>query len=380
MVIQEKIPFIPPAGDRSLRIDFECWKPDPILTAAQSKANQDWTGGTLEPILAEEGLEHVALPQILEHMIKYCWKRASVTPGAARGRITLGATTTHVNAGGQRVFGGRQLAHDLLKNSSNPAEVQRAQAQQAAGRHVAQVQPLVPHGGMVASINAQPHLQGIADDWKTMEQLRRVNAYTFRGDRREPTKILADRGFNPPITRTDAYYMERVVKPAFRSYMKRRYGQDVSDLDATNAINQVAPANSTARHVLNNFFVWRSMAQNESMHLGRMLVDEALKGYISTSRAVSVARGFAKDGGWVYLTRVRGGYLVPDKGTTVWTETFGEQEVALPTRLDWADVFGFRKVGRHQELVGPIYLRKGFSAQRVAFAKVYELLSGMPQV
>jgi hypothetical protein len=111
----------------------------------------------------------------------------------------------------------------------------------------------------------------------------------------------------------------------------------------------VATANSDERRVLVNYFAWRSMTNYEAFHLGRMLADETLKGYISTTRAVTVARKFAKANGWVYLTRVRGGFLVPDKGTGTgvlkeWVKKFGEQEVALPGTLKWKDVFGFRQV------------------------------------
>ncbi|MEJ7813242.1 MAG: hypothetical protein WKG32_22720 [Gemmatimonadaceae bacterium] len=324
----------------------------------------------------------MALPQLLEHMIKHCWQRPSVSNAAVRGRITLGGTTHHVDSSGQRVFGGRQLAHDLLRSSDSPADRRRVQAREAAGRHVPQVQPLVTQeavGVMAAPIRAIPHLQGIATDWKTMEELPRVNAYTFRGDTRAPSAIAAAGGFSPPITRTDVYYIDSVVKPAFKSYMKRRYGQDVSDADLTRAINQVAPANTDERQVLSNYFVWRAMTQNEAFHLGRMLADEALKGYISTSRAVFVARSFARANGRAYLTRVRGKFLVPDKGATKWTQIFGEQEIALPAKLEWDDVFGFRQVDARENLAGPIYFRRGFDVHRIAFAEAYDLLSGKRQ-
>jgi len=382
VTIQEKYPrFIAPQDDRSLGIEFECWKPDPTLAALkQSYPSQDWKGGSLDAIPASGALPHVDVPELLKKMVNQCWQRAGRSSGETRGRIALGGTVTFRDkTSGQLTFGGRQLSHDLLRSGS-PAEAGRAQAQVMAGRHVRQVQPLIAQEAARPDVHQNnTHLQGIANDWSAMRALPRVNAYTFRGDTRAPRAIAQAGGFGPPITRTDEYYVDRVVKPAFKSYMKRRFDEDVSDADFTRAINQVAPANSAQRHVLNNYFVWRALTENESFHLGRMLADEALKGYISTTRAVAVARGFAKEHGWVYLTRVRGGFVVPDKGTTTWTRLFGEQEIALPCKLGWDDVFGFRQVDRLMNLTGPIYFRKGFDAERIAFSQAYELLSGKPQ-
>jgi hypothetical protein len=387
MTVQHKtVQFIPPANDPSLGASFESWIPDPELTKFENQepASADWKGGSLRTIPVVEGLRHVDLPALLEHMVKHCWQRAAAGGDATRGRIALGGTAVFRDKAGAPKLGGRQYAHDLLASGGIPAETRRAQAQVAAGRHVPQVQPLVAQesaGAIGAALRGIPHLQGIATDWKTMEQLPRVSGYTFRGDTRAPGAVARAGGFDPPMTRTDAYYVDRVVKPAFKSYMLRRYGQNVSDAEFTAAYNRVAPANSAERHVLNNYFVWRVMAQNEAFHVGRMLADEALKGYISTSRAVSVARAFAKANGWVYLTRVRGGFLVPDKGTTTWTQIFGEQEIALPAKLEWGDVFGFRQLDptENRKLTGPIYFRKGFEGHRIAFAEAYDLLSGKRQ-
>jgi hypothetical protein len=48
----------------------------------------------------------------------------------------------------------------------------------------------------------------------------------------------------------------------------------------------VAPANSDERRLPVNYFAWRSMTNYEAFHLGRMLADETLKGYISRRTGV----------------------------------------------------------------------------------------------
>jgi hypothetical protein len=131
-----------------------------------------------------------------------------------------------------------------------------------------------------------------------------------------------------------------------------------------------------------DYSIWRALADREAVHMGRMLAEEAMKGYISTTRATTVAKAFAKDGGWVYVSLVRGGFHVPEKGKTDWTKIFGEQELAFPGTIEWRDIFGFRQVSPSggKRFVGPIYLRKGFETKNcTAFRQVHDLLSGKPQ-
>ena len=40
------------------------------------------------------------------------------------------------------------------------------------------------------------------------KDLERINAYTFRGDDREPYEVMKAGGFNPPASRTDDRYLE----------------------------------------------------------------------------------------------------------------------------------------------------------------------------
>jgi hypothetical protein len=212
------------------------------------------------------------------------------------------------------------------------------------------------------------------------QQLDRVNAYTFRGDSRTPEAVRRAGGFNPPITRTDTYYQDEYIYPAFSKYMKKRFNMDIDKPAFARAWNQTV-AYPGDKMVLHNFFFWRSMVENEQYHIGKMLADETLKGFISTTRSTMVAKGFAGNGGWVYLTLIKGGFLVPDKGKHVWTQTYGEQEIALPAPVPWEDIFGFRQVGPDERVfVGPVYFRRGFAARNpTAHQQAYELLSGKLQ-
>jgi hypothetical protein len=233
------------------------------------------------------------------------------------------------------------------------------------------LKPLVPDAPYIGAV--------VPTDWKTHEELKRVNGYTFRGDTRDPLTIEKANGFQPPITRTDQQYVDNVIFPMFQSYMKRRFQMDVSKDQFERVYKEKVQPNE--KMVLHNFFVWRSMVENEAYHLGKMLADETLKGYISTSRAVTVAKGFAGEkGGYVYLTLINGGFLVPDKEKHQWTKVFGEQEVALPASVPWSKIFAFRNVGSDGMFTGPVYFRKGFQQRNAnAYREAYELLSGKVQ-
>jgi hypothetical protein len=113
------------------------------------------------------------------------------------------------------------------------------------------------------------------------------------------------------------------------------------------------------------------------------VIEEALQGFMSTTRAATVAKAYAgAKGGWVYILFVNGAYLIPDQTAHKWTNIFGEQEIAMPGSVSWDRVKGFRQVEATDEkkFTGPIYLRDDFDASESAAAEqCYKLLSGMKQ-
>jgi hypothetical protein len=346
---------------------FDAFSPDPACSK-QDDFGGDWADNwkTLEPIQAEQDVQHVDLPEKLRQLIKFCWK--SATPMKSErghlGRVQIG--------GGQRA-----VQHDARLNAVQGSFMPNSYAARTAP-YVKQVQPLSP-GKVTITSDVNRHLQGVPTDWKTHDQLTRVSAYTLRGDTRDPETVKGHRGFQPPITRTDKYYVDTVIYPEFNGYMQRRFGTEVSKDDFDRAL--VYTCCEDERRLLNNFFVWRGLVEREAYHAGRMLASETLKGYISTTRSVKVAKSFAKKNGWVYVLLVKGGFVIPDKGSHYWTEEFGEQEIAFPGAVPWEGVFGFRHLEQNSsKFTGPVYLRKGFKFRNPkAFTQVFELLSGKKQ-
>lgn len=116
------------------------------------------------------------------------------------------------------------------------------------------------------------------------------------------------------------------------------------------------------------------------MHIGRMVAKEDLKGYVSTTKATQVAKGFAGSGGYVYLTLVESGFHIPSKGKHTWTSIFGEEEIASPAPIKWQNVMGYRQLGNDKKFTGPIYFLSGLNhTDNKAFETCYRLFSGIPQ-
>ena len=233
----------------------------------------------------------------------------------------------------------------------------------------------------------EPYLMGVAKDWKLAKDLQRINAYTFRGDSREPHEVMKAGGLNPPESRTDENYLKNTIYNLFIGYMARRFGAPpnfVSKDIFAMAVKSAIPSPED-RKWWTEYVLWRAMEDQEKFHPGRMVAYEALKGYISTSRAVSVAKKFALGGdvGWVYMVLVEGGIVIPEQGAHVWAK-FDEQEIAYPGSLPWAKIYGFRQVSKLADSKfvpnQPLLLRKGFQEKDPkAFKECYAVLSGKPQ-
>jgi len=222
----------------------------------------------------------------------------------------------------------------------------------------------------------------IASDWKLFEQIKRTNAVTFRGDSRPPAEVISTcHGFYPPNSRTDADYIKWNIYEAFRDYLKHRYNRALEQNDFLQAVTASAPTPDLQK-LLVDYMMWRKICEKEAVHLGRMVDNECLKGYISTARSIDTAMKFGtrqnKVNGWLYVTLVHGGFEVPWGSENKWgTE---EGEVA-----QWGPVPGDRIVGfvQIEPFTGPkpgspIFMRRGFHEKEPeAFEFMFNAMSGM---
>lgn len=341
--------------------EFGEYEPDRAYAALEEGGSMSWKGRTLDYIPSKSKLPLLPLQPAMQRMLDHAWKAANPSEGAARAGFQMG---------GHRQASPPKQPAPAYQKINTPATIGKADR--------------TVHAGQVGS--GAIHLQNaFARDWGLHKNFKRVRAYTFRGDKREPDTIRKANGFNPPITRADDWYMENVVHKQFSRWLKDRAGIDLAWPQFKQCIHAAAPDPSTKEAVW-HYGIWRMLVEQEQFHLGRMLAEEALKGFISTTRAVTVAKGYASNSttaGWVYVTRVDGGYVVPDQARHQWTTIFGEQEIAMPGSVPWENVMGFRQVamgGFANKFTGPIYLRDGFvGAEPEAAEKVYKLLSGKRQ-
>ena len=144
------------------------------------------------------------------------------------------------------------------------------------------------------------------------------------------------------------------------------------------AVNKEA-AMPHEQRTLVDYLMWRKIVERESVHLGRMTENECLKGYVSTSRSIDVAMDFASkkltQQGWLYVTIVHDGFIVPHGYSEIWgTE---EAEVAQWGPIPQGRVVGFRRVNSSGHPMGPIFLKHRFRKEDPkAFDEVFDVLSG----
>jgi hypothetical protein len=230
---------------------------------------------------------------------------------------------------------------------------------------------------------------GVATDWKKIPELARVNAYAFRGDKRRPTEIRASGGFHPPSSRTDDRYVT-VTAERFVKYMKDRFGKDVDQDEVVRYIK----GQGAAGKAFVEYEIWRSILDSEKMHVGRMVADEFMKGFISTTRNVDVAYSFAVDASedgyksptfTVYAVHSNAGFLLPPLTQHVHGSKQNEAEIAHPGSIPWLQVMAFRS-GMNYDFVDDrliyhgkvVFVRRGFrQADPRGFSEVVTALASL---
>ena len=340
---------------------FQEFDPLPQYIDQERVGEKGWSRQPLEPITSKNSFTLPRFEETLNRFLKDLWK-----PGV----VNNARPQNNILAQGRHPYNPGQLAFHVGPQRDQPL-----------GRIAPEYRALPPTPNPIrpsADFDAG-YLQGIAKDWEAMFDIHRVVAYSFRGDTRAPLLIQAANGFHPPSTRNDEAYINGAVFEGFKDFMMRRCQQEITlDQYKTALAKSMDPE---SKKLLMEYSTWRRIAKREEFHLGRMLANELLKGYISTTRAVTVAKGYvAKGGGWVYCLLVKGGYRVPQQLEHEWTQIYGEEEIAFPGSVSWEDVWGFRQVNNKGKFEGPVTLRRGFHENDPhAAQQVLELLSGKRQ-
>lgn len=348
----------------NLLSEFEGFQPDPNYSFTGRVAPERNSWKTIKP---QSAPPIPPLPLLIQKMMKATWKYAEPswdnTQGARPGKPAHGIT-----------IGTRGGA---------------APSTSGLGLFNPQVRPTVPvdaSGNQHGITTTFPTETAIASDWKVFKTIPRTHALTFRGDSRSPNDVISKAGgFYPPNSRQDRYYLENNIYTAFADYLKRRCGRDLTKDQFLGAVDETAILDEDKK-LLVDYLMWRKITEREAVHLGRMVETECLKGYISTARgidtAIFFATGYGNRQGWLYLTHVFGGFVVPLGDKKYWgTE---EGEVAQWGPIPAARIVGFVHVVNgvpafpHGMPDGPIFIRRSFRlAEPKVFEHVFKVMSGM---
>ncbi len=330
----------------SVSTDFEPFKPNPkygwgkgIRVLPKGHTKDNW-----KLIVPKTAPKIGRLPQVIEDVLKMTWKFSEPTAGAQRGNVFAATHRGNVPV-------------NLKTQTYHP-----------------QVRPVKP-----AISSTFPNNSAIASDWKVFEQIERTNGVTFRGDSRPPQDVINTYGgFTTPDSRTDRYYLEEGIYPKFADYLDRRFQRPLSKNDFLKAVDSALP-NDADKKILIDYMMWRKIVEKEKMHLGRMVEHECLKGYISTSRAIETAIQFGTrhnaQMGWVYLTIVHAGFIVPWSNANLWGS--GEAEIAQWGPIPSERIVGFARFTQKGLLDSDIYIRRSFRKREPeAFEKTFKIFSG----
>jgi hypothetical protein len=309
-----------------LPLEFEAFEPDAnpnysFKPASRPKSKDDW------PIIVPKKAPPIGdLPSLIEKVVKATWKFAEPSKGAQRGDTIIGTR------------GGAVPTSTLTET------------------YHSQVRPVKQ-----VLTTGTPNPAAIAADWKVFDQIKRTNSVSFRGDTRSPLQVLAKAGgFSPPDSRQDRYYLENNIYEAFADYLSRRAGRKPSKPEFLAAVDGAAPS-PEAKKLLVDYMMWRKITEREAVHLGRMVENECLKGYISTSKAIDSSMMFGskyhKAEGWLYLVIVHGGFVVPWGAKNQWG--LEEAEIAQWGPIPAERIVGFRHLDNYS-IDGPVYIRRSF--------------------
>jgi hypothetical protein len=321
-----------------LPTEFEPFEPNPQYSFPRKPPSKDaW-----KTIVPRTAPPIGNLPHLFEKVIKATWKFAEPSANSVRGDVTIGT---------------RGGAVPEVNDKYHP-----------------QVRPTKSN-----ITTTFPNDAAIASDWKVFEHIERTNAVTFRGDTRSPLAVIGKaRGFHPPISRTDRYYLENNIYEEFSTYLWRRYRRPLTKEEFLQAVDTTAIA-PAEKKMLVDYMMWRKITEKEAVHLGRMVENECLKGYISTARSIDTSicfgTNYTKKPGWLYLTVIHGGFVVPWGHKENWGSE--EAEIAQWGAVPAEQIVGFRHLDQYNP-DGPIFIRHSFrKSEPEAFEYMFNVMSGM---
>ena len=364
----------------NLLTEFESFEPDPQYRFA---GRVEPKAGEWRLIKPKNGPPIGDLPEIIKRLVKSLWKVTEPSRNNIQGwhgkqvqvpgRITIGARA--------------QVAHGIAIGTRSGAVPTTAgtglyTSQDTRVPQVPQVRPVSPE-----ITTKYPTDSAIVSDWHLFNWIRRTNAVTFRGDTRpSPIDVIAKGGgFYPPNSRKDDGYIKGDIYAQFSDYLNRRYGAPllITNEEFLDLVKKETKTDAE-KSLFVDYMEWRSICAREVAHLGRMVERQTLKGYISTARSIDTSLNFAtnfgKTSGWLYVTVVHSGFVVPlDQESVKHYWGSEEAEIAQWGPIPANRIVGFVRVKMGERIPdGPIFFRRSFRMQDPeAFEYMFKVISGM---
>jgi hypothetical protein len=346
----------------SLITQFDAFEPDQrySFNRINTRGSHTYTWKIIEPRNAPPIGD---LPQLIQDLINATWRYAEPSPDNKKGVVP------RQRPQGIQIGARQQVAHGITIGTRGGT------VPEGSDQFHPQVRPT--HSEIETTF---PNKTAIASDWNLFKVIERTNSITFRGDSRTPLAVIgAAGGFYPPNSRKDPFYLENNVYNEFKWYLKERYKRELTKEEFIAATKEVAVTMEQKSRIV-DYMMWRKMTEKEAVHLGRMVENECLKGYMSTARSIDVslffATGYYSKPGWLYLTVVHGGFVVPFGQQNYWGSE--EAEIAQWGPIPQERIVGFVHVEPHGIPDGPIFVRRSFRMNEPqAFEQTFKIMSGM---
>lgn len=239
--------------------------------------------------------------------------------------------------------------------------------------------------------------ESLNDDYVTVEPLQQfadMEGYPTIGD---PLDKLVIKASFPDVTKDQYMFNAANLKDIARKNnqsVSEEYFRRLEKMDLVTGFLFHGTANSPDRLIAKNGLC----NSQENVDLLSYYEPADTRGFISFTRSPNLAKRHGqvdfltknprKNGGWVYVAFINGGYLdptlsdklefekKPDAMLPVYSK-WQDQEVSQFGGVPWKFFVAYRKVNRKGMFEGPIFLRRGFKYfQPEAYRKIVASLSG----
>ncbi len=298
-------------------------------------------------------------PELMQKMIDATWviaePKGGVVRGSAGNQVGLDAPTIGMRGTPEPLFKAVRPANETYHPQERPSA------------------PVM--------LTIMGNKSAIATDWGLHDTIERVNAVTFRGDKRPPFALIIGAG---------GFFLPRPAETAITSKTRSPWpSRTISGVDSAARSNWSRSfARSTARQSCKRIWIWptniscgaRSCTRNWRIWRAWSTTSSS-RGGLRRPEVLDSSMTFAlfnQTPGWLYVTVVHSAFVVPYahiSRSETWTS--GEAEIAQYGPIPAERILGFAHVSKEHVVDTPIFMRNTFLYDEPkAFQAMFQALSG----